>query len=168
MVDHVSVTGAQGLEARLRAISPQHGGQKMMQRLAISTVREAKLLVHRKTGTLGRSIQPRSVQATEALVVATANYAAYVELGTRAHEITPKARKALRWAATGAGARLSGTPRKAAQRGELGGVRFAKRVHHPGTRPYPYLLPGAQKAVASSDGSDGILAQIVADWNGAA
>lgn len=162
------VTGVPQLEARLRAIDPSRSNSTIMRKLALRTVREAKILVPRKTGTLGRSIQPKDVQATHALVVATANYAAFVEFGTRPHVITPKARKALRWAATAAGRRLSGTPRKAAQRGELGGVVFARIVHHPGTRPEPFLLPGAKKAVASSGGESGILAEIVKEWNGAA
>lgn len=156
--------GYSQLQARLRAISPAQSGGKLMQRLGISTVREAKLLVPRKTGNLGRSIHLARYSQTEAIVEAGANYAAYVELGTRAHEITPRAKKALRWAATAAGRRLTGTPRRAAQRGGLGGVVFAKRVHHPGTKAQPYLLPGAQKAV----GKAGLAFEIIEAWNGAA
>lgn len=152
------VRGLPQLNARLRAISSPLAGERLMRRLALATVREAKLLVPRRTGNLGRSIHVASVSATEAAVVASAHYAAYVEYGTRPHEITPKARKALRFAASAAGARLSGTPRTGAA------VVFAKRVHHPGTRPEPFLLPGARKAV----GTAGLDQQIVAEWNGAA
>lgn len=151
------VQGVPQLQARLRAISPQQNGGRIMQRLAIATVAEAKRLVPRKTGNLGRSIHVASVTPTEARVTASAAYAAYVEEGTRPHEITPKARKALRFAATAAGRRLSGTPRKGAD------VVFAKRVHHPGTKAQPFLLPGAQKAVQSA----GLASQIVKDWNDA-
>ena len=158
------VQGVPQLEARLRAISPRFGGEKIMRNLALSTVREAKLLVPRKTGNLGRSIHIVSVSTYSATVAAGAGYAAFVEFGTRPHEITPKARKALRWAATDEGRRLTGTPRKAAQRGGLGGVVFAKRVHHPGTRPEPFMLPGAKAAIAKG----GFAKEIVAQWNGAA
>lgn len=158
------IQGLPQLQARLRAISPAQGGGKLMQRLGLRTVREAKLMVPRKTGNLGRSIRLTRYTTTEALVTAGANYAAYVELGTKPHEITPRAKKALRWAATAAGRRLTGSPRVAAQRGQLGGVVFAKRVHHPGTKAQPYLFPGAVKAIEKS----GLATEIIKSWNGAA
>ena len=157
------VEGVPQLQARLRAITPRQN-QLIVRRMGLAVVREAKLLVPRKTGNLGRSIHIASQTATQVIVEASAGYAAYVELGTRAHEITPRARKALRWAATAEGRRLTGTPRKAAQRGGLGGVVFAKRVHHPGTRPHPFMLPAARKAVEGTD----FAAEIVREWNGAA
>lgn len=153
-----SVKGARQLQARLHAIGGPQAGRKVMQRVGLSTVREAKLLVARKTGNLGRSIHMGNVTDTSASVIAGARYAAYVEFGTRPHEITPNARKALRFAATAAGRRLSGSPRVGAA------VVFAKRVHHPGTRPQPYLLPGARKAVAGAD----LKGSIIEEWNGAA
>lgn len=152
------VRGVPQLQSRLRAISPARSGDAIMRRLALSTVREAKLLVPRKTGNLGRSIHVAAVTPSSATVEASAKYAGYVEFGTRAHEITPKARKALRWAASPEGRRLTGSPRVGAA------VLFATRVHHPGTKPEPYLLPGAKKAVSAS----GLADQIVADWNAAA
>lgn len=48
-------------------------------------------------------------------------YIEYVLDGTRPHTITPKAARALRWQGTG-------------------GVVFAKRVQHPGTRPNHFNL----------------------------
>lgn len=150
------VQGLPQLQARMRAITPQKSG--LMQKLAFATVAEAKRLVPRKTGNLGRSIHVVSFSATEARVEASAKYAVFVERGTKAHEITPKARKALRFAATAAGRRLTGTPRKGAD------VVFAKRVHHPGTKPQPFMLPGAQKAIQKA----GLASQIVKDWNAAA
>ncbi len=146
--------GAPQLQARLHAIGKTEGYMRL---LGLAAVREQKLLVHRKTGNLGRSIHLGSVTPTHAVTIASANYAADVEFGTRAHEITPNARKALRWAASPGGARLTGTPRKGAA------VVFAKRVHHPGTRPYPYMIPGAKLAVSKA-GTNAIVEQ----WNGAA
>jgi hypothetical protein len=158
------VIGAQALQRRLHALQNMKLGPKVLRTLALSTVREAKILVPRRTGNLGRSIHVASVTATNAIVEAGAGYAGFVEFGTRPHEITPRARKALRWAATGAGARFTGSPRKAALRGALGGVRFATRVHHPGTRPHPFLLAGAKRAVAKSH----LMDVVVSEWNGAA
>jgi len=151
------VQGKHALELRMSAVS-KAGGIKMTRMLGLSTVREAKLLVHRKTGNLGRSIHVASVTEKSVTVIASAGYAADVELGTRPHEITPKAAKALRWAASASGRRLSCAPRKGAA------VIFATRVHHPGTKPYPYLVPGAKRAVAK-----GGLKDVVIDvWNAAA
>ena len=148
----VRVTGVPGLRARLEGIKPSAA---LMRNLALRAVAEQKILVPRKTGNLGRSIGIGSVTATSAETIAAAGYAAHVELGTRPHLIVPKARKALRFA-VGGNARLSGSPRKGAP------VIFAKRVRHPGTRAKPYMLPGAQRAVAA------IRDIIVSLWNGAA
>ena len=83
-----------------------------MQTLALAAVREAKLLEapHRKTGNLGRTIHAGEITDSTARVKASANYTAYLEFGTKAHEITPNAKKALRWAASSGGRRLTGTP----------------------------------------------------------
>lgn len=148
------IVGLGALNRRIAAVSKPHD---VMQRLALSTVREAKLLVHRKTGNLGRSIHVAHVTENSALVVASARYASYVERGTRPHTITPKAAKALRFA-VGGNRRLSGAPRSGAP------VVFARVVHHPGTKPYPYLLPGAKRAVSGA----GLKSEIIDDWNRAA
>src|SRR5690242_8065209 len=105
----------------------QHATPALMNMAGLGVVREAKLTVARKTGNLGRSIHVAHADADSVTVEAAANYAGFVEHGTAPHEITPKAKKALRFAATGAGRRLTGSPRVGAA------VVFAKRVHHPGT-----------------------------------
>ena len=51
----------------------------------------------------------------------------------------------------------------AAQRGG-GAWAFAKRVHHPGTRAHPYMVPGARTAVSKA----GLTELIVTSWNNAA
>jgi hypothetical protein len=149
------IRGIPQLRARIEAITPN---RELLRTIALSAVREQKLLVPRKTGNLGRSIHIGSVTPTRAETIASADYAAYVELGTRPHEIRPRNRKALRWAADGASARLSGTPRSG------GRVRFAKRVMHPGTKARPYMIPGARKAVEGA----GLKAAVVGAWNDAA
>ncbi len=146
------IVGMAALQKRIAAVSHPSGVTRL---LGIATVREARLIVRRKTGNLSRSIHVASVTETNVRVVASANYAGIIEHGSRPHEITPKAAQALRFAASPSGRRLSGAPRKGAA------VVFARRVHHPGTKPYPFLLPGAKRAVASS----GLRDVIVNEWN---
>ncbi len=60
----------------------------------------------------------------EGVIEAKAPYASYVEEGTSPHEIT-------------------GNPLAFEAGGEL---IFARRVHHPGTQPHPFMGPALQKA----------------------
>ena len=136
------IEGIPQLRSRLEAITPNEG---LMKKLALSAIREQKKLAPRKTGNLARSIQLGSVSATAAETIATADYAAAVETGTRPHEIRPRRRKALRW--------MDG-----------GRPRFAKRVQHPGTRAQPFMLPGAKKALEDV----GLKAAVITSWNDAA
>jgi len=150
------IKGRHALDLRMAAVS--HPGTELTRQLGLRAVREMKLRVPRKTGNLGRSIHVSQVTETSVTVTASAGYAGDVEFGTRPHEITPKAAKALRWAASPAGRKLSGAPRKGAD------VIFAKRVHHPGTKAEPFMVPGAKAAVEQSGLSD----IIVNVWNDAA
>jgi hypothetical protein len=148
----VTIKGLVQLRSRFEAIKPN---PTLMRNLALTAVAEQKRLVPRKTGNLGRSIGIGRVSATYAETKATANYAAFVEQGTRAHTIVPRNRKALRWPTTGS-ATLAGGVKSG------GSAIFAKRVNHPGTRAQPFMVPGAKKAVES------IGAAIVKLWNDAA
>ena len=150
-----SISGIPQLRARIEAIKPN---EKLLRTIALSAVREQKLLVPRKTGNLGRTIHLGRVTAQVAETIASASYAAYVERGTRPHVIRPRNRKALRFPADAGSARLSGSPRTG------GRVRFAKRVQHPGTKAKPYMLPGARRAIEGA----GLRATLVAAWNDAA
>lgn len=149
----VTVKGLPQLRSRFEAIKPN---PNLMRNLALSAIREQKLLVPRKTGNLGRSIGLGQVTSRTAETIATANYAVFVELGTRAHDIVPRVKKALRFA-VGGNARLTGTPRTGGQ------VVFAKRVRHPGTKAQPFMVPGARKAIDEFGAED-----IVRAWNDAA
>ena len=151
-----SISGVPQLRARIEAIKPN---EKLLRTIARSAVREQKLLVPRKTSNLGRSIHIGAVTPTRAETIASANYALYVERGTRPHEIRAKNRKALRFATNPKDRRLSGSPRKGAK-----SVIFRKRVSHPGTRAQPFMVPGAKKAVEGA----GLKATVVAAWNEAA
>ena len=149
----VTVKGLTQLRSRFEAIKPN---PNLMRNLALSAIREQKALVPRKTGNLGRSIGIGAVTDRLAETVATANYAVFVELGTKPHVIVPRVKKVLRFA-TGGNATLSGRPRSGGQ------VVFARRVNHPGTRAQPFMVPGAKKAVQEFGADD-----IVRAWNDAA
>ena len=148
----VSIKGIPELQTRLSRLKPS---PELMRELGLSAIREQKQLVPRKTGNLGRSIGLGSITPTAVVTRATAAYAAFVEFGTKAHTIVPRVRKALRFAPGGSG-RLSGAPRSG------GPVVFARRVRHPGTKPHPFMVPGARAAVAGI----GLKDTIVRLWNG--
>ena len=149
------IRGIPQLRARIEAITPN---RELLRTIALSAVREQKLLAPRKTGNLGRSIHIGAVTPQRAETVASASYAAFVERGTQPHTIVPRNRKALRWAASSADARLTGTPRTG------GRVRFARRVQHPGTKAQPFMVPGARRAVEAA----GLKATVIAAWDSAA
>lgn len=170
-----TIIGYTQLRARIAAISGPNLGPALMKTLGMATVCEAKLLVPRKTGNLARSIHVANATPTSVDVIAATSYARYVERGTGPHEITPNAKKALAFASQGivnerfgpqpSIFRLSGSIRVGALR-KFGNAAFivVKKVHHPGTRAHPFLMPGAQAAAAKS----GLRDRIVAAWNDAA
>ena len=146
-----SVQGLDALILRLKAIGEP---QPVLRAAQIKTVAEAQKLVHRRTGHLQRNIVPGSISATSAKVEARTPYAAPLERGSKPHVIRPKKAKVLAW---GGPRRLTGRLRSGAK-----ATHFATIVHHPGSKPYPYLLPGAKKAVAD------LKDVIVKLWNSAA
>lgn len=154
--------GGDELSKRLHAINDPRA---ILRRLQLDTAEEAKRLVPRKTGNLGRSIAPGAFSGSSALVRASAAYARYVEEGTRPHDIVPRNGRALRFPASGVSTTLAGRVRTGEAR-RLGNAAyvFAARVRHPGTKPYPFLVPGAKKAVERG----GLRDVVVSLWNGAA
>lgn len=148
--------GQDKLQRRLKAIK---SGRPLLRAIQVAAVEEANALVPRKTGHLGRSIVPGSLTNTSALIHARANYAAYVELGTRAHVIRPRTKGVLAWPASASGRRLSGRART-----NSGRLIIARRVNHPGTKPQPFLLPGAKAALLRG----GFRNIVVKKWNEAA
>lgn len=148
------------LHQRLDAIDDPRA---LLTRLQILTTAEAKRLVPRKTGNLGRSIAPGAFVGKTAFVVARASYAAYVEKGTRPHVIRPRNAKVLRFPSSGTSTTLAGRVRTGeARRLGSGAYVFASKVNHPGTKAQPFLLPAAKKATA---GLKGIVIKL---WNDAA
>ena len=149
--------GGPQLMRRLTAMG--EAPQDMLRNTGLRAVREAKILVPRKTGNLGRTIRIGGLSRTSVEVKAggttQVGYAAAVELGTRPHVIRPRRRKALAW---GGARTLAGGLRAGAR-----ATNFATRVNHPGTRPHPFLIPGFEKALQAIGLDD-----LVKRWNQAA
>lgn len=80
-------------------------------------------VVRVRTGNLRSSIHSATeIRGAQLVgqVIADAEYALAVHEGQRAHDITPTRARALAWQAPG-------------------GMRYARRVHHPGTKPRRFL-----------------------------
>lgn len=151
----VKVKGMEALQRRLKAIGEAEPGMRALQ---LDAIREAKRLVPRKTGHLARSIVPGPVTASSAVIEARTPYAAVVEYGSKPHRI-PKSGNAKRPMPIGGNRRLSGK-----LKAKPGGVRFAWHVKHPGTKPYPYIIPGARAALERA----GVDKLVIEPWNKAA
>lgn len=88
----------------------------------------AQTLVPVRTGNLKGSIVRYGVGVKTERIHAMAHYAAYVELGTRPHEIRPNNKSALMW---------------------TGRAHPTSRVHHPGATANPYLRPALSWVAAA-------------------
>lgn len=150
------VEGTRQLQARLRAV--QKSPPSMLRTLGLTAVREQKRLVPRKTGNLGRSIHIAGITRSSVTTQASAGYAGYVEYGTKPHIIRPRRAAVLAFPASGTSRRLSGKARKG------GALAFAKMVRHPGTKPQPFMVPGAQRALESV----GLASRVIDAWNSGA
>jgi len=155
-----SLKGKRQLQARLKAIGQT---RTLLQQLQLETIAEAKRLVPRKTGHLGRSILPGRVSRDSAVVEARTTYAAAVEFGTKRHVIVPRHARVLAWPASEGGRRLSGRARTRDGK-PTGPTAFATKVNHPGTKAQPYLIPAAEKALRGHGFRD----LIIKRWNSAA
>lgn len=158
----VTVSGADALRHRLAALASDKPDRIILGQFGQLAVQRARELVPKRTGNLARTIRVESVDlhAQRVTVVAGGTqrigYAAYVEFGTRPHEIVPVRRRALAW---GGDRRLSGSLRSGSRP-----THFARRVNHPGTRPQPFLERGSRLALSEVGLSDAI----VRVWNEAA
>lgn len=144
---------------RLKALQSPEWRKGIMARVGMLAVREAKALVPQKTRNLHRTIRLGPHDEHHALIYAggerQVGYAAYVEFGTKAHDIYPRKARVLAW---GGPRRLSGTLRSGAK-----AEHFAMHVRHPGTRPKPYLVPGAKAAMRKA----GMRDDLIKAWNDA-
>lgn len=148
------LVGKEKLDRRLNAIKKP---KPVLRAIQLDAVAEAKRLVHRRTDHTARTIRPGGLTDSYAIVSA-GGAAVFLEEGTRPHTIRPRNKSVLSWPASSSGRRLSGRART-----NSGRRIFAKVVHHPGTKPAPFLVPGAIKALHNV----GIRA-IVKAWNEAA
>lgn len=157
MTTNFVVTGERELKRRLEAIGK--APKLILRDVGLHAVREAKILVPRRTGNLGRTIRLGQLTDTSVEVRAggtsQVGYAAAVEFGSRAHVIVPRNASVLAW----------GGPRTLGGRLRSGGrpTNFARRVNHPGTRPKPFLIPGFEKALRLVG-----LDRLIERWNAAA
>lgn len=157
----LTVKGIPQLRKRLEAVKASP--RPLLGKIQLDAERYAKQLVPRKTSNLGRSITRGELTDSYTIVRARAGYAAYVELGTRPHVIRPKRGGFLRFPAKGAAKRLSGAPTRGAVRAG-GAYVFARKVNHPGTKPQPFLVPGARRSIEENTGREVIISR----WNRAA
>ena len=107
----------------------QEALDKALPAIARRMQNELMLVAPVSTGRLKNSIKVKST--TEGIIIAMVDYAKFVEFGTLPHIIKPKSKKALKFE-IGKKARLEGT-----KKGK--DIVFAKEVHHPGTRPNPFI-----------------------------
>lgn len=146
------IKGARQLNARLSAIG---NTQAFMTKLGNRTVYHAKKGVARKTGNTGRTIK-RDRASARSVKVTAGGASVYLERGTKPHIIRARRARALRFATSSSGQRLSGSPRRGA------GIAFARSVRHLGTQAQPFMVPAAKKAATEGG------VTIVETWNGAA
>lgn len=157
------IIGMTALNARLSAISGPSANRVYMGQLGIRTVAAMKQRIAHKTRTTSRSLAVGRISADRVEIVGNQN-ALWLEQGTKPHIIRPKSKKALAWAASPAGRRLSGRARVSTRRGGNGGMAFATLVHHPGTKAQPYIRESVQEAFARS----GMAEAVIRRWDDAA
>lgn len=159
--ESVTLVGYQALQQRFDRLGSVD--EKLLRLLGLQVVREAKARAPKKSMNLARTIAYQPIDKTQGRVVARAAYAPFVEFGTGIHgperrRITPKVKKAMRWAGGPAGAfRLTGSVRSGAT-----GAGFIFARSTAGMRPHPFLFPGARAAMSSVD----FRGQVVATWEG--
>jgi hypothetical protein len=138
----IQLRGGRELQARLSAIGDT---SQLLRKFAPLGLRHIKIETPRKTGNLSRANAILSVSDREVRYGNRANYAVPVHEGSKPHTIVPTRRKALRFAPSASGRRLSGSPQTGAQ------VVFAKRVRHPGNKANPFMARGLRSALAETD-----------------
>lgn len=121
----VKITGEVELERTLKRIPDQLEAMipYALEETGNRAVEAMKSLVRVKTGLLRDSIYTMRDPGGQRIGVA-APHGVFIEAGTRPHVITPRRPGGLlRWESP------------------PGTVHWAKRVQHPGTRPYPFFKP---------------------------
>jgi len=104
--------------------------EKALPRIAIRMQNELILASPVDTGRLRNSIKVSP--DADGIIIFMVEYAKFVEFGSAPHIIKPKDKKALRF--------------KGTKKGK--GFIFAKEVHHPGSRPQPFIRNTIQLKLA--------------------
>jgi HK97 gp10 family phage protein len=127
--------------------------EELLNKAALETQDVAKGLAPVDTGRLRASIKVTRPTRLTRDVSTDVEYAADVEFGTSAHDITPKRGKFLvfrggpiaqEWSPGGGGGRMlyrSGKTGRAVKSKKRGEMIFARKVRHPGTSAQPYMRP---------------------------
>ena len=130
------------------------GRTKAVKRTLLEGRKEAKRLARKRTGRMRREIEivfdtPSLGTLSEGELIAPTFYASYVEEGTAAHDIWPKEGHGFVGPTRRGQSRRDitdvGTRRVALRFYVRGKVVFARMVHHPGSRPYPFMGPAYLK-----------------------
>jgi HK97 gp10 family phage protein len=95
---------------------------RVMPEIARRIQNELMLVCPVDTGRLRNSIKVKTYE--EGIIIWMAEYGKFVEFGTPPHTINPNSKKALKF--------------KVGKRGNKKEI-FAKVVHHPGSRPQPFI-----------------------------
>lgn len=93
--------------------------RNVLEGIAVDLTNELRRACPVDSGALRNSIKHET--KSNGFVISMLHYALYVEFGTPPHIIRPKNAQALHW------------------KGENGQDVFATEVHHPGTRPNPFI-----------------------------
>jgi len=122
------------------------------------------------TGNLRKGIRAKYVSSTPRgakwAIVSDEKYSKFVEWGTAPHDIHPKAQNGFSGPTRKGQTRRAdndvGVGRGHALRWQVNGVNhFARIVHHPGSRSYPFMWPGMAFAERSLWRSMGVIADHV-------
>lgn len=113
----------------------------------------------------------RSTDGATGQVASVMPYSSFVEGGTSAHDIRPKEGEGFVGPLFPGQSRRKkgdvGTHRAALRWEGPGGVRFAHVVHHPGSKPYPFMGPAYLKVQALLPAKgEGLLARLISKHDG--
>jgi hypothetical protein len=152
-----NVEGMRSLLKRLNAVGEMADTEKLKDWQTRTTIlAKEKHLPNKKTATTTRSIKPADISRDEARVEA-GGAAIFLEYGTAPHVIRPRRGRFLRFPANVSGPTLSGGPvisttlsgrvtARAAKKYGSYAYAFAREVNHPGTKPYPFMVPAGTEA----------------------
>lgn len=126
----IQIQGLDELISKVQAFS--ESASQLIQETMLDSATEnivavAKSLAPKKTGQLADSIYAEILENGIA-IVADKSYAPYMEFGTAPHEISARNATVLHWT-------------------QGGQDFFVRSVHHPGTKPHPFMQPAIEQGL---------------------